>query len=675
MTYLPCTVVATIERVPPPSEYILNPLYVAEAEERAKIVAEEKLLVKRLRTLMRKEAQLKKKIYQTRSRFNTVASISRLPAEALSTIFEALVSDHWKRYYPLVRPSRSVRAYQVTPYEWIKAVLHVCRQWRSVALSTPHLWTCIAHDRLYQTWRLNFLLEHSGNLPLTLRNDQSLDQDPDDSSVDEGEIVVQEPLGPKFFEFVLRQFQRIEVLAAGCSRNVCSLGNFVDAKKDEDGALDAPLVRHLMLDLSQTGTRTKTMLFNINMPGLRTLLLSNAPLELVQRLSSSSLTSFDVTLEDDVDTTTLLDLFENLPALRQLSVDCITSDDSSDVSRGIPLRDLELLRLEGTAHGVTQLLKQLIFPASTVIELETAQGLSTTLLASIMPTILGHTASRTGSPKDTARAVQLIHPHTITLTDGGYTSWDSYVYTRVYFWYTLVSTTTTPIHSETGNHAESNALCTRDSSWYKAHKSRLLLIQPADSTSLPDQMAVLDTSELLSLTIGPVFVRHLSYFCGMFQRPGFPKLDTLCISADRDRWLPLNVLKALSALATTCTSPVLPEPVESSVEDGPPSSNHPTSPPSTYFPLPALETVILHRLTILFKGPGDNEVNWRDGDIDIYAQLRCCVQLGFKFRLLRLTDVYLLASKTTAAGIVRDALLELGIADEVEVTEHINDSR
>ncbi|KAF7796127.1 hypothetical protein EIP86_007300 [Pleurotus ostreatoroseus] len=577
MTCLPCTVVATIERVLPPSEYNLEPLCIAEAEERARIVAEERSLVQQLQALMREEAQLKQKIYKTRSRFNAVAYISRLPAEALSAILEALVSDHWERYYPLVRPSRSVRAYQVTPYEWIKTALHVCRQWRSVALSTPRLWTCIAHDRLYQTWRLNFLLEHSGNLPLTLRNGQSLEQDParrDDSSVDEDGTVIHKPPGSKFFETVLSQFQRIEVLATDCPENTYNLGDFIEAKKDEDGALDAPLMRHLGLDLSQTGTHMKTMLCSINMPSLRTLILSNASLELVQRLSCSSLTSFHVTFEDNVDTTKLLDLFENLPVLRKLLVDCIISDDDSDTSRGVSLRFLEFLHLEGTADGVTQLLNQLIFPSNTVVELKSMQGLPGSLLASIMPTVLGHTSPSADLPNDPAGAVRLMRPYTIVLAS-------------------------------------------RSSS-------------------------------------KTVFTR-------------FPKLEKLYINSKRDTSLAATIFEKLITLARTSASSIPSKPADNGAQDGP-SNNDPTALPSTHSPLPALKRVILHRLTIEFKGPDDNEVDWRDGDI--YTQLRCYGQLGFKLRVLELTKAHLLTSiaPETAAGIVRDALLDLNIADEVKVT-------
>ena len=63
-----------------------------------------------------------------KSRFNTLAPISRLPPEILATIFVFLSTSAWNK--------RDIHL------EWIR-VAHVCRRWREVALDHPRFWSHI----------------------------------------------------------------------------------------------------------------------------------------------------------------------------------------------------------------------------------------------------------------------------------------------------------------------------------------------------------------------------------------------------------------------------------------------------------------------------------------------------------------------------------------------------
>ncbi len=164
----------------------------------------------------------------TREHVSTRWRIYLVFRKILATIFETYVADHWARYYPLNHPAIESSAYQVTPYQWIKSVLHVCGQWRRVALSAPQLWTYIAYDKLYEDWRLNFLLDHSGNLPLTLRKDGHLIEDPHrPKDIDPEDLYDWTPSVPEFCKLVLQEsFTRIQTLALPTFDELHSLDDF-----------------------------------------------------------------------------------------------------------------------------------------------------------------------------------------------------------------------------------------------------------------------------------------------------------------------------------------------------------------------------------------------------------------------------------------------------------------
>ena len=78
------------------------------------------------------------KILDLRTRRNTaVPPISRLPAETLAEIFVLFESQYREESFA---PQK--QAAQTRPFGWL-AITHVCRYWRIVARSLPHLWSHI----------------------------------------------------------------------------------------------------------------------------------------------------------------------------------------------------------------------------------------------------------------------------------------------------------------------------------------------------------------------------------------------------------------------------------------------------------------------------------------------------------------------------------------------------
>ena len=90
-----------------------------------------------------------------KSRRNTLAPISRLPFEILTTIFAILSELAWNE--------RSV------PLEWIR-VAHVCRRWREAALDYPRFWSHIDFTKLTPAG-LGEILARAKMAPLHLEAD------------------------------------------------------------------------------------------------------------------------------------------------------------------------------------------------------------------------------------------------------------------------------------------------------------------------------------------------------------------------------------------------------------------------------------------------------------------------------------------------------------------------
>ncbi|KAF4563796.1 hypothetical protein EYR36_003038 [Pleurotus pulmonarius] len=80
------------------------------------------------------------------------STTTKLPPEVLSQIFECLV------VVTRLGPSRAF-------YTWVQEVAHICRSWRSIALSTPRLWSVIT---LYRKEWAELVLQRAKSAPLDL---------------------------------------------------------------------------------------------------------------------------------------------------------------------------------------------------------------------------------------------------------------------------------------------------------------------------------------------------------------------------------------------------------------------------------------------------------------------------------------------------------------------------
>ncbi|KAJ2965273.1 hypothetical protein NUW54_g14174 [Trametes sanguinea] len=81
-------------------------------------------------------------IIDLKGRLNNMTTVARLPPELLSEIFLHLAETSYSEVGSSYRPAYAHARF----YAWI-SVTHVCRTWRTVALSTPRLWGYIVLTR------------------------------------------------------------------------------------------------------------------------------------------------------------------------------------------------------------------------------------------------------------------------------------------------------------------------------------------------------------------------------------------------------------------------------------------------------------------------------------------------------------------------------------------------
>ena len=123
--------------------------------------------------------------------------IARMPAEILTRIFDIHVHDTLQRFDKSPSQSTLACARDCSPYSWIR-ISHVCQHWRSLALSTPLLWSTIIVTR--QTECMQAMLERSQHVPLHIR------------AIGPGACYISRPVPLKSLRLVLTAMHRVRTL-------------------------------------------------------------------------------------------------------------------------------------------------------------------------------------------------------------------------------------------------------------------------------------------------------------------------------------------------------------------------------------------------------------------------------------------------------------------------------
>lgn len=300
--------------------------------------------------LATKQNSLKRQIYYEHPSNFTM----RLPPEILSMVFEEDSVNHWLDYRHkrlLLGPTASI------PHAWVR-ILHVCRRWRSIAFSTPRLWT-----RIIPT-SLDFVecaIAHSGSLPL--------DIDclcPDD--VDMSDTAMQ--LG------ILKELHRVRSIGLLVTAEMLDLLQSTRVPMDALPFL-ATLIVYFSLDESAT---TLHPFSGAALPKLLTLCVQYGSFPSIQSLSRPTLTCLFILDPIPFSFAQMLDLFASLPSLRDVRLRNVVStsfledlpdDTLPQVSRTISLPHLCQLGLYESSEGRASayLLAHLVLPPGAHIDL------------------------------------------------------------------------------------------------------------------------------------------------------------------------------------------------------------------------------------------------------------------------------------------------------------------
>lgn len=286
-----------------------------------------------------------KAIRQLKSKWNSLATTSRLPDELLAEVFVQLNLSY---------RTDQLQWRSVDRYQWI-AVCQVCSHWRSVALSTPRLWRDITVTRSMDWMRE--VLARSCRAPLHVQVGVT------DATVEPTRLI-------------LRELARIEELLIGVSAETFHILRALDAP--------APLLRSLNIEaLYQRSPRPAPQL-----PSLEVLARSVAKLEQLDLLHCpfpwslpvpfTSLTHLKVVGTGD-DRPAMGHIIIVLACLKHLeSLDFegmlpTLPDDATSISSPstvVSLPRLQRIRLEGAAVECADMLNHLSFPSTVYLTLE-----------------------------------------------------------------------------------------------------------------------------------------------------------------------------------------------------------------------------------------------------------------------------------------------------------------
>ena len=234
-----------------------------------------------------------------------------------------------------------------TIYHWIPAATHVCKQWRTVALTTPRLWTTVHTGVNFPVGLIEELLKRSKPLPITVVHHFPTLKYEDLSVYGIDKVILHSDRFRNLDFIGTRAWQR-ELLQA-----VIGSASYpaVESISCDDFTLSKAR-GHIPYMVSQAA-RLSQLSINCPSSNLSTVL----PLPLNSTLSSLSIsTKMDVGM--------VLGTLSNCPNLSSVVLDGITQLTSAHL-QSLPeptLERLEILRLKGDAESCVKTLENLRIP-------------------------------------------------------------------------------------------------------------------------------------------------------------------------------------------------------------------------------------------------------------------------------------------------------------------------
>jgi hypothetical protein len=280
-----------------------------------------------------------------RSLRNALAPISLLPPKVLARVFHFLSLE-------------DPPGFRKQKLGWIRAT-HVCRLWRQVALGDSSLWARISGTAIKTEW-IPEMLARATNVLLDIDVDLGRNRNP--------EVLL-------MFPSCLSQTRKLSLhgvskLHSDGFRGICTQ--------------EAPALEHFEFEASVTSLITfrelgGTTLFKGQAPKLRTLILSQVLIPW-SHIPRGQLTQLTICLLNEVsiadvpshrDLNELIDLLVNSPSLEVLALEFCLPSYLSQLSydQTIHLPQLSRLCLGGSSSRVTNLLKMLELPTSTMLHL------------------------------------------------------------------------------------------------------------------------------------------------------------------------------------------------------------------------------------------------------------------------------------------------------------------
>ncbi|KAJ3533518.1 hypothetical protein NM688_g7272 [Phlebia brevispora] len=288
---------------------------------------------------------------ELQERLSSLSPFTRVPPEIISCIFEAYVADYWDQAISgniSKRKSTAGPEIPYRPYGWL-TILHVCRDWRDVALCTPRIWTLVTplHEEC-----VNLALSSSGKCPLTIIIRPFLH----DYSV----------LRPAYCA-IMQQLPRIRAAGFNVTSDVQSLFSDIE----QSSSLQPSMLQHLSLAIHDPASRLGVFSSGY-MPQLQSLKIVGASSALTVSLGRPTLTMLDVEFSPAADAAELADLLLQLPLLEDLRLSNIDIFPTAALLSGpaeIPLPHLKTLSLCGEPPNLAMaiLLRRLSFPTDTEI--------------------------------------------------------------------------------------------------------------------------------------------------------------------------------------------------------------------------------------------------------------------------------------------------------------------